>query len=60
MFLFSSFFNVPRKKSERFLETMEYYQTFVDSYATSKYLKEAQGIFNNCIAKIEQLKKLSN
>lgn len=52
--------SIDSKKSERFLETMEYYQTFVDSYATSKYLKEAQSIFNNCIAKIEQLKKLSN
>lgn len=52
--------SIESKKSERFLETIEYYQTFVDSYASSKYLKEAQGIFNNCLSKIENLKKLSN
>lgn len=52
--------SIDSKKSERFLETIEYYQTFVDSYASSKYLKDAQNIFNNCLAKIEQLKKLSN
>lgn len=52
--------SIESKKSERFLETMEYYQTFVDSYASSKYLKEAQSIFNTSITKIEQLKKSSN
>jgi outer membrane protein assembly factor BamD len=52
--------SIESKKSERFLETIEYYQTFVDSYASSKYLKEAQSIFNNSLSKIENLKKLSN
>lgn len=52
--------SVENKKSERFLETIEYYQTFVDSYASSKYLKEAQSIYNNSINQIEQLKKLAN
>ncbi len=52
--------SIDSKKSERFLETIEYYQTFVDSYEKSKYLKEAQNIYNNCLTKIEELKKLSN
>lgn len=50
--------SIDEKKAERFLETTEYYQTFVDSYASSKYLKEAQELFNQSIVQIEKLKKL--
>jgi outer membrane protein assembly factor BamD len=51
--------SIDTKKSERFLETIYYYQNFVDSYASSKYLKEAQEIQSDCIVKIETLKNLS-
>jgi hypothetical protein len=51
--------SIDTKKSERFLETIDYYQNFVDSYASSKYLKEAQEIQSDCIVKIETLKNLS-
>lgn len=49
--------SVDDKKTERFLETIDYYQNFVDSYANSKYLKEAQEIHQNIITELEELKK---
>ncbi len=51
--------SIESKKSERFLETIDYYQNFVDSYGSSKYLKEAQNIYDDCLVQIETLKKLS-
>ncbi len=49
--------SIETKKNERFLETIDYYQNFADSYATSKYLKEAEGIYKNTQSEIELLKK---
>jgi outer membrane protein assembly factor BamD len=49
--------SVDDKKSERFLETIDYYQNFVDSYANSKYLKEAQEIQKNVLSELDELKK---
>jgi outer membrane protein assembly factor BamD len=51
--------SIDSKKSERFLETIDYYQNFVDSYTASKYLKEAQDIYNDSIIEVEKLKSLS-
>ncbi len=52
--------SVEIKKSERFLETIDYYQNFVDSYAGSKYIKEAQEIFDQTRKEIENLKQSVN
>ena len=51
--------SIDEKKSERFLESRDYYQTFVDSYANSKYLKEAQEIYKNINIELESLNKKS-
>ena len=52
--------SVESKKNERFLETIDYYRNFVDSYANSKYLKEAQSIYNDTLKEIELLKQSVN
>ena len=52
--------SVESKKNERFLETIDYYRNFVDSYANSKYIKEAQSIYNNTLKEIELIKQSVN
>lgn len=49
--------SIQDKKSERFLETIDYYQKFVDSYKESKFIKEAQDIYNSCRRELELLNK---
>jgi outer membrane protein assembly factor BamD len=52
--------SIESKKAERFLETIDYYQNFVDLYPNSQYLKEAQGIFDESLKEMELLPKVSN
>jgi outer membrane protein assembly factor BamD len=35
-----------RLQKERYKETIDYYQAFVDSYPQSEFLKEAEGIYS--------------
>jgi outer membrane protein assembly factor BamD len=35
------------KRKERYLETVTFYQTFVDKYPQSSFLKQAEGMFDN-------------
>lgn len=51
--------SIDEKKSERFLESRDYYQNFVDSYAKSKYLKEAEEINQGISAELQELNKKS-
>ncbi|GAA4373256.1 outer membrane protein assembly factor BamD [Hymenobacter koreensis] len=39
--------SVEEKQRERYLETVAYYQTFVDTYPQSKNLKDAEGYYDN-------------
>ena len=48
--------SVQVKKEERLNETLNYYSNFIDKFATSKYAKVAQGIYDNTRSQIEKLK----
>ena len=44
--------SVEEKKRERFNQTIESYQQFVDKYTNSKYMREAEVIYANCLNQI--------
>lgn len=46
------------KQKERYQETMNYYQGFVDRYPSSKYLKQAEKMFESSQKEIDRLTKL--
>lgn len=46
------------KQKERYQETMNYYQGFVDKYPSSKYLKQAEKMFESSQKEIDRLTKL--
>jgi outer membrane protein assembly factor BamD len=46
------------KQEERFNETIEEYERFVEKYPKSTYLKEAEELKNNSLKGIEEVKKL--
>ena len=48
--------SVESKQRERYLEAVGFYQQFVDSYAQSKNLKAAQGMYDTSQAQIAKLK----
>ncbi|MEY4876996.1 MAG: hypothetical protein RL708_2145 [Bacteroidota bacterium] len=48
--------SIPTKKSERYSDAINYYSNFIDKFATSKYSKEAQKIYDNSRAELEKLK----
>ncbi len=50
--------SVPSKQEERYLEAIAFYQSFVDQYPESKYKREAEQIYDNALAELEQVKKL--
>jgi outer membrane protein assembly factor BamD len=52
--------SIESKKAERYLETIDYYQNFVDSYGSSKFIKEAQTFYDNSRKELEQLNKSAN
>ncbi|MDO1445341.1 outer membrane protein assembly factor BamD [Rhodocytophaga aerolata] len=37
------------KKRERYESTIEYYENFIDKYAKSRYLREAENIYEACV-----------
>jgi outer membrane protein assembly factor BamD len=48
--------SINAKKTERLTETINYYSNFIDKFASSKYSKEAQKIYDNARAELEKLK----
>ncbi len=46
------------KQKERYQETMNYYQGFVDKYPSSKFLKQAEKMFESSQKEIDRLTKL--
>ena len=42
------------KQKERYYTTIEYYQTFIDRYPESKFVPEAESIYESCLAKIQK------
>jgi len=47
--------SIASKQKERFLTVVDYYDAFVDKYATSKFLPEAQDIYESSLDKISKL-----
>lgn len=43
------------KRKERYSEAVKYYEAFIDKYPSSKYLKDAERAYDNCVAEIGQL-----
>jgi len=40
------------KQKERYYTTIEYYQTFIDKYPNSKFVDDAENIYETCVEKI--------
>ncbi|MCS6822045.1 MAG: outer membrane protein assembly factor BamD [Microscillaceae bacterium] len=45
-----------RKQKERYNEAINFYLNFIDTYPNSKYLKQAEKIYNSALSKINNLK----
>ncbi len=52
--------STPAKKEQRFNETLTYYFNFIDKFATSKYAKQAQRIYDDSKSQLEKLKNNNN
>jgi outer membrane protein assembly factor BamD len=37
------------KKKERYEDTIEYYENFIDKYSSSRYLRQAENIYDSCV-----------
>ena len=48
--------SIPAKKEERFKETIKSYTTFVDLFAKSKYINQAENYYDSSIKELEKLK----
>lgn len=49
--------SIPSKQEERLYEAVEFYQSFVDQYPESKYLRNAEGIYSKAVNELERIKK---
>ncbi len=49
--------SIETKKSERFKETIKSYHTFVDSFGSSKKLKQAESYYSTSIKELEKIKE---
>ena len=49
--------SVPDKQQERFMEAVDFYQSFIDQYPDSRYLRSAEQVYNNTLSEIEKIKK---
>jgi outer membrane protein assembly factor BamD len=47
--------SIESKKKERFAEAVKFYEAFIDRYPTSRYLKDAEKVYDNCVSEIGQL-----
>lgn len=46
--------SIQTKQKERYYTTIEYYQSFIDRYPESKFVQEAESIYETCLAKIRK------
>ena len=46
--------SIQAKQKERYYTTIEYYETFVDRYPQSKFVQEAESIYETCLSKIRK------
>lgn len=49
--------SIPSKQQERYYDCIEHYESFVDDYPDSKFLKDIQNYYSNSINQIEKLKE---
>ena len=49
--------SIPSKQKERYYDTIEHYETFIDKYPSSKYVKELEQVYANSLDQIEKLKE---
>ena len=47
--------SVDHKQLERYYEAIEFYHSFVDKYPSSLYLKEAEGMYEDCRQKVSAI-----
>ncbi len=46
--------SITAKQKERYYTTIEYYQSFVDRYPESKFVRDAELIYETCLTKIRK------
>ena len=51
--------SVPEKQRERFMETVVFYQGFVDAYPSSKFLRAAETAYDDAQRQLERLTKVT-
>lgn len=52
--------SIESKKINRYNKTIEFYQEFLDKYPQSKYLKEAEGLYDSSVKEIKYINKINN
>ena len=52
--------SIQSKQEERFREVIDYYQKFIDRYTTSKYLKEAEQMYEVSLDQVRKLASISS
>jgi outer membrane protein assembly factor BamD len=51
--------SIEAKKEERYKFAVQSYYSFIDAFPQSRYLKEAQDIFNSSLAQLEKIKNVN-
>ena len=46
------------KQKERFTDVLKFYETFIDSYPKSKYIKQAEKAYDGAVKELERIAKL--
>ena len=54
-----SLISIETKKMARFEQAVEFYLNMVDKYPNSKYLKQSETIYADCVKHIEKIKNKS-
>ncbi|WP_224744116.1 outer membrane protein assembly factor BamD [Pontibacter aquaedesilientis] len=49
--------SVPDKQQERFMEAVDFYQSFIDQYPDSRFLRSAEQVYSSTQSELEKLKK---
>ncbi|WP_114781639.1 outer membrane protein assembly factor BamD [Botryobacter ruber] len=49
--------SVLSKQQERFMEAVDFYQSFIDQYPNSKYLRDAEQVYSNALSELDKLKQ---
>lgn len=48
--------SIPEKQRERYFDAIGMYQSFIDKYPESKFIRSAENIYDNSVAQVEKLK----